>query len=259
MWWPYASTRPEGPQPVVYPRTGTRNFGRWTWDFGLIFSRGEKNLSVPRRSQADLCVPKRTGPTHSAPTWQISTGLLKIQGVARATRPYIARAETPSATRRRHPNPAGASRRKPSIRCNVSRFNDVTPQRGTIRFNCQRTPFCSLLKNRKSQIKNSWGFLPPTAQTPSPGGEGRGEGERICSLSPTSKLSSDRLRLSNFKSQICVLNWLPDNSVISPSPLPPREGTTLREAHVPIGQLNCGGLGKPLGRGEVRVRFMGGV
>ena len=33
-----------------------------------FFRAEEKNLSVPRRSQADLCVPKRTGTPHSAST-----------------------------------------------------------------------------------------------------------------------------------------------------------------------------------------------
>jgi hypothetical protein len=81
----------------------------WTLGLGLwtFFRAEEKNLSVPRRTQAYLCVPKRTGTPHSASTSGISTDLLKIQWVARATR--LQRL----ATRRTHPNPA-----EPRARCN---------------------------------------------------------------------------------------------------------------------------------------------
>jgi hypothetical protein len=102
-------------------------------DDWLVRVRGEKNLSVPRRSQADLCGPKRTDTPHAASTSQISTDLLKIQAW--------------------HGWPA---------RCNVSRFNDAT-RRHPIQLSKILSSLFALksqIANQKSQIRR--GFLLPS-------------------------------------------------------------------------------------------------
>jgi hypothetical protein len=65
-----------------------------------------------------------------------------------------------SATFRDPPN-ASEPGRSLALRCNVSRFNDVTRQRCNIRFKCQRTTRLSLFTKFRKQQSEIGNFTPP--------------------------------------------------------------------------------------------------